>query len=196
MRSWLALGTVFGPFVIPYAVGDALEERSHRMRVVKAGHKERGNVDVLVGIDGSDEADYALHTIVDVLGPRLHSLALVRVVDHDVHLDSPKSPEMTRAAADLVHARAGLRKHQPMTEIVAGSPATALAEAAEAGAYDLLVVGHRKGALFSSIARRLLTLSAVPVLVVGRPRQPAVDAGPLEVARAPRVNEAGGVHAT
>jgi nucleotide-binding universal stress UspA family protein len=60
----------------------------------------------------------------------------------------------------------------PRIEVARGNPATVLREHAEAGGYDVVVIGS-KGAgrhLFGSAARDLASASPIPVLLVSATR--------------------------
>jgi nucleotide-binding universal stress UspA family protein len=61
-----------------------------------------GTVDALVGIDGSQAANDARRSAIDVLGDRLGRLMLATVVDHDTAARSRLAEENQRARYALV----------------------------------------------------------------------------------------------
>ena len=99
--------------------------------------EEREGVDVLVGFDGSAESLAAARTAVDVLGDRARRVTLCAVVPFDV----PEAVER-RASRELREAAHQLGPSVG-EELTHGTPAPALLGVAEAGGYDLVVVGRR-----------------------------------------------------
>lgn len=165
--SWLLLGVVFGPLVIPLAVLSACEDRAgpHEVRVGEAG---AGPVDVLVGLDGSDASEAALRAAMKLLGGRIGRLALATVLEHgatpSLRRDEERAVEMLSALASSIPRR------EAATAILRGDPAAALTKHATENGYGLLVVGRRghgaTKALLGSTATRLARSPDVPVLIV------------------------------
>jgi nucleotide-binding universal stress UspA family protein len=138
---------------------------------------------ILAGIDGSSEATHAAQQAADLARATGAQLALVYVVPRR----PPPGPETyvtndeeRREVIEHGYAAALLRDHELLcrrdglsidTETRTGPIAETLADVAEAGKYDLIVVGHRgRGAvtraLLGSVADRLVQISRHPVLVV------------------------------
>ena len=167
--SWFVLGTMLGPFAVVLAV-DALrnekrpEPRTLAMPAVPAD-AQAGSVDVLVGYDGSPEAQAALTAAVEMLGPRLGRLTLATVVPYDGGL------EAERAAVEALDDQADrLAWLAPGLEVLRGQPGPALTTLAAEGGYELVAVGTRgagRAHLFGSAASELARSSKVPVLLVG-----------------------------
>ena len=137
---------------------------------------------ILVGVDGSKESRDAARWAVELAQATGAQVTVATSVFLPAALAAPEL--MTRAkawedeekasAASLVKdiasifARSGVAIETLVTN---GSPAEKLAELAESGAVDLVVVGHRgRGSvarfLMGSVADRLVQISTKPVLVV------------------------------
>lgn len=137
---------------------------------------------VLLSYDGSECSDRAAKFVLNVLRKETPSLKL-----NVVHVDMPVPDRVTMALgeetvarlhrenADLVLQRLRTRLKRaamPFNEIVATGPiALKIAEEAEKGRYDLIVMGSHgrsaTGALFlGSVTNRVLADCKVPVLVV------------------------------
>lgn len=176
--SWLILGTVFGPLVIPLAV-----ERQARARQLAAPVPDdtwRGPVDVLVGIDGSAEAVTAANVVARLLGDRIGRFTLATVVDYDTALDGEAGPAHRAARASVDRAASALTASLPVAPeavVLTGKPAHALADRAADGRFDVLTVGSRgRGAakpLLGSVASRLARGGVTPVLIVSDPEASA-----------------------
>ena len=167
--SWFVLGTMLGPFAVVLTV-DALRHegrptpRTLAMPAAPADAKT-GSVDVLVGFDGSPEAQAALTAAIEMLGPRLGRLTLATVVPFDGGL------EAERNAVDALDGQADrLAWLAPGLEVLRGQPGPALSTRAAEGGYELVAVGTRgagRAHLFGSAASELARASKVPVLLVG-----------------------------
>jgi nucleotide-binding universal stress UspA family protein len=136
----------------------------------------------LVGVDGSDEAGAAAEKAADLAKATGASLRLAYVVPphpppgpgaYVTEWDSRDLIERTYAAAILLQLE--LRCHRDGvdidTEARVGPVAETLADMAESGGFDLVVVGHRgrgavRRALLGSVADRLVQSCPRPVLVV------------------------------
>lgn len=170
LYPWLLLGTFFGPLVIPLVIQARARAREERPSVLEEGVPGRGDVDVLVGIDGSAHSVAALHAACSLLGERMGRLTLAEVLDYDAVDSVEGRAEGRKAAQDLAAAcRAEGRDAQAI--ILRGAPAAALAEHAAEGGYGLIVVGSRgRGvtkAVLGSVATTLASKAPVPVLIAG-----------------------------
>jgi nucleotide-binding universal stress UspA family protein len=134
---------------------------------------------ILVAFDGSDEAGKALKWASDLAkGMGLAGVTVIAVA---------RSLEATPAIADAVDPSSDLPTHRTQLEqakatiggegvkaetmLRAGNPAEEILDAAEAGGFDLIVVGHRgMGAarrfLMGSVSERVVRHAKCPVLVV------------------------------
>ena len=179
--SWLVLGAVLGPLVVPLAFS-----RTRQARQLSRGTDlgmRRGPVDVLVGIDGSAESIAAATAVSVLLGDRLGRLTLATVVDYDAALGGDAG-ETHRAArlvlAQAVEAVAESVGHEVDAVVLAGKPADVLAAHATDGGYDLIAVGRRGRGVtklfLGSVATRLARGAPTSVLVVSKaapsPRDP------------------------
>lgn len=174
--GWGALGAMLGPLAVLAALGTARHEKDEHPSTIAPPAPLGGPVDVLVGIDGSVECRLALERVIALFGPRLGRLCLATVVPFE---DVP---------AHRQKAIAELRRHARLSgipgagqELLCGPPPAALVDFAQAGGYQLLVVGGRgKGlskALIGSTATSLACACPVPTLIVGAgPRAESVAA--------------------
>ncbi|MFI7210351.1 universal stress protein [Micromonospora maritima] len=143
---------------------------------------------VVVGVDGSDSAAYAIELAADEADRRDAELALVHVRSPERGAVAPEvaaeagTAERAEAAELLATAADAVRRAHPglrVTEraVVAASPETALREAS--GEASLVVVGSRGrggfvGLLLGSVSQALVQHAHCPVLVAHRP-EPADD---------------------
>jgi len=85
--TWLLLGALLGPLVIP--VGLSADRSARRpdprlqVRRLREGGSGAGPVDVLVGIDGSDRSIEALRAAVGLFSEGIGRLTLAGVIDFD-----------------------------------------------------------------------------------------------------------------
>ena len=165
---WLVVGTLLGPLAILIAV-DAVQNGERReSSVISTGGSRSGTTDILVGVDGSAEARAAFDAAVAMFGESLGRVTLLRVVPFDGGIDMDRT-----AAAETEREARRVPDLQPRIEVARGDPATVLREHAEAGGYDVLVIGT-KGAgrhLFGSAARDLASASPIPILMVSGTRR-------------------------
>lgn len=173
---WVAVGVVFGPFTVPLAsrqLRRALWVRPTTLSTARAG---RGPVDLVVGVDGSDEAIEAAVATVRRLGPALGRVTLAAVVDADTsvstlvlhHVDEgDRVIRECRRHLDEAARRLPLRTVGEV--LLSGEPAHALEAYADAEGYDFVVVGARghgaTPALLGSVASRLARGDVVPVVI-------------------------------
>ncbi|WP_174534507.1 universal stress protein [Micromonospora chalcea] len=143
---------------------------------------------VLVGVDGSDSAAYAIELAADEAERRDAELVLMHVRSPERGAVAPEvaaeasTAERAEAAGLLVEAADRVRAAHPglrVTEraVTAASPETALVEAS--GEASLMVVGSRGrggfvGLLLGSVSQALVQHAHCPVLVAHRP-EPADD---------------------
>lgn len=169
LTAWAAVGIVFGPFVLPLASAQVRRALWVRPRVFASGTSGSGHLDVLVGIDGSDDARRALLSAVERLGPSLRRLTLAMVVDADAALDMDTWGGEAWCHRTLAEHAAMVKQPDPGTVVLSGDPARALAAFAAAQRYDVIVVGPRghgvSEALLGSVASRLARGAQTPVLV-------------------------------
>jgi nucleotide-binding universal stress UspA family protein len=171
--TWLLLGALLGPLVIPVGIGSVRDERRDprvRARVMQEGEPGPGTVDVLVGVDGSAESVAALHAAIGLLADRIGRLALAGVIDYDSAI-SGRPWDTERLAVDgLTRVAASVEEPRPGTVVLVGRPSTELAKHAADEGFQLLVVGRRghgaSKALLGSTAKDLGHGADVPVLVV------------------------------
>ncbi|WP_024877335.1 universal stress protein [Saccharomonospora piscinae] len=187
---WLLIAVALGPIFVPVA----LERVERRPRLAGAGPdgipaprgQTPGGPRVLVGTDGSPEAEQALRTAVGLLGAHCGVLVLAEVVSYDA------TEADTRAALDAARPRLAttateLADEIPLRfEVLAGPPGPALRRFAEDQDMDLVVVGRRgrglSARLLGSVSADLVQHSPVPVLVV----EPAARPAPADTPRRQR----------
>jgi nucleotide-binding universal stress UspA family protein len=172
------LGALWGPLVVPIALARRRDEAALRdwSRVERAGEGGPGSVRVLVGIDGSPDAEASALAAKQLLGPQLGRLTLAAVIDYDEARETNRNP----VSNDEVHeALEGAVKalecdFEPETVVITGPPATALLEYACDNDYDVIVVGSRGTGLSRAFAghvtTQLIRQHTLPVLVAGMPR--------------------------
>src|SRR3954451_10635373 len=69
--AWGVLGAVFGPLVIPLAVAALRQRPPGYPQTVEAGSAGGGDIDVLVGLDGSSESHAAVGAAAQMMRGRL-----------------------------------------------------------------------------------------------------------------------------
>lgn len=171
---WLAL-SFYGPLLALLAVSARDAERRATPEVVDPGRPGAGRLEVVAGIDGSDESTAAARVAAELFGARLHRLTLATVVDYDIEATPGEPARHEEARAGLERAAAELAAVlpagvEPRRIVLTGNPTEALADLAATEGTDLVVVGARgRGAtrhLVGRVATHLPARSAVPVLVV------------------------------
>ena len=161
--AWLILGMLLGPLAIFLALYSVEHDERDVVEVVAPplGHPQ-GQIDVLVGFDGSAGSRAAMSLADHLFGDRVDRLTLVNVVPFDTgHIDDR---EARSKLLDEVQVPRGVG-----LEVVHGRPATAMQQLALRDRYDILVIGtsaddrvHALGDVAVDLARD----SAVPVLLV------------------------------
>lgn len=164
VAAWLAIGLVLSIVMERRRHDEQLRPRTLAGRVpVTAG---TGPIDVLVGYDGSSEADGAPQAVVDLLGDRLGRLTVATVIPFGgLEEQEQDATELLRRLARRLPGR------MTELEVVHGHPSVALRQCATEGGYKLIAVGTRGAGLSKAIrgsaASELPRESEVPVLFVG-----------------------------
>lgn len=171
--TWLLLGAVFGPLVVPIGMTAVRAERRDpraQARFVEVGEQGSGTVNVLVGIDGSVQSAAALRAALELFADRIGRLTLAGVIDYDSAISGRPWDTERLAVVELNRIAASVEVPRPATVVLVGNPAAALAKHAAGDGYELLVVGRRghgaSKALLGSTAMKLGHGADVPVLVV------------------------------
>lgn len=167
--TWLVVGVALGPLAVPLAMSATRRTPPTLFRAVSEGMAGPGEVDVLVGLDGSDESRAALTSAVDLFGTRIGRLTLAAVVDRDTAETPGLWEDEARAAACLEEMSGIVTTPPPGTVLLEGSAAQALMGYASSEGYEVVAVGHRgRGAsvaVLGSVATRLAKDPSVPVLI-------------------------------
>lgn len=182
--GWVLLAVVLGPFFLPIAA----ERVEHGLRRAApgpvwaprsrtaTGPPAADGLRVLVGIDGSAEAEEALDLALRLLGPRCSALLVVEVVPYDVSDDDWRG-WMRAASARLAVAAAHARPVAVSCDVLAGPPAGTLRRVALEQDVDVVVVGRRGTGLtkrlLGSVCADLTRQCPVPLLVPGAPPETA-----------------------
>lgn len=125
---------------------------------------------VLVGLDGSEQSDRALATVLRLFGTQCGLLVLAEVVPFDA-TEGVTTAAVDDASRRLTDIANGLTFGGDMhTEVLTGPPGPALARLAEQQDMDVLVAGRRgtgkSAGLLGSVSTYLVAQSPVPVLVI------------------------------
>jgi nucleotide-binding universal stress UspA family protein len=136
---------------------------------------------ILVGVDGSKESREAVRVAAELARATESLLVIASAVPPVVPVDAPElvakeqeweEKEREQAEELVKEVASSIGKGIKVETLVAsGSPAIALADLAQSGEVELVVVGHRgrnavARALLGSVADRLVQISPKPVLVV------------------------------
>jgi nucleotide-binding universal stress UspA family protein len=180
--SWLLLGAVLGPLILPIAMERARRSPRWLERRVEPTVDEatRGRQTperqpcVLIGVDGSPESEEAVRVAVRLVSPVARRVLLATVVSPDA-VDGGRDDQLA-SARDLLSRH---RDEVPggtvpvETQIMTGQPAVALLELADAEDVDLIVVGRRgrglSRAVLGSAASKLSASARCPVLLAPPP---------------------------
>ena len=174
--TWLLLGAVLGPLILPIAVERARKSSQRLERRVGPAADEAtpGRAPcVLIGVDGSPESEEAVRVAVRLVAVA-GRVVLATVVSADA-VDGGRDDQLASARDLLSRHREDVSGGRVAveTQIVAGQPAAALMEVADAEAVDLIVVGRRGRGLsrrvLGSAAATLTTDARCPVLLAGPP---------------------------
>lgn len=170
--TWLLVGAGMGPLAVPLAIRSARGELQARseVRELTSGQPGAGDVDVLVGIDGSSRSIEALRAVEELLGERIGRMTLATVLTHEEAEDQRAGGRREAIEAELARAARLVPSPRPATVVLAGKPSAALVEHALDHGYRLLVVGRRGGGaskrVLGSTAASLSEDQRVPVLIV------------------------------
>lgn len=169
---WLlaVIGVPYGPLLTLIwfqAISGQPTERSSVQSSTKRGGS--GWLDVLVGLDGSQESILSAQTMLDKLGPSLGRIQVASVLDHELfnYRDAFETDERRITYLQSAAKQLGL----PNAEIalLSGQPDKALRDQAEADKFDLVLVAHRRPSparlLQASTTKRLAGRSETPVLI-------------------------------
>jgi nucleotide-binding universal stress UspA family protein len=203
---WVKLPLVaalIGPFALPLIIVARQREAEARPRWLAGAGRGPGELEVLVGYDGTDGSMTALDEAVRLLGPQVRRLTLATVLDydtaapHDAYLHTEPWAEETAAEAGLAEAARAVvaaTSVAPATVVLAGRPADALERHAIDHHCDVVVLGPRRhGAAHTALgscAAQLARRSRVPILLVpaavGAPAGAVVHgAGSLQLSETP-----------
>ena len=177
---WTLIAVVLGPLFVPIA----MERVQRRPSVATYGQKgapprrsdAAPGLRVLVGYDGSAEAERGLATALRLFGPHCGLLVLAEVVHFETAENASRADldASSERLADLVGGAeiAGVVH----TEVLAGAPGPTLRAFAEQQDMDLVVVGRRghglSTRLLGSVSADIIQHSRVPVLVI-EPDEPS-----------------------
>ena len=168
--TWLVVGAVFGPFVIPVALGRMRDAR----RLPALPNREsvrRGPVDVLVGLDGSPESLRKAEVVANLIADRIGRLTLAAVVDYDTALGGAAAAAHRGAEHELSDAATRVRKlgYEIATVLLAGRRAQALGAHRQMAASTFRGRKSRARRIETGDGQRTSTCSRqapVPVLIV------------------------------
>jgi nucleotide-binding universal stress UspA family protein len=166
--QWFFLGAVLGPLALPLAWSSIRQEGGTPARTLAEGVSSSGSFDVLVGIDGSAQAENALRLATQLVGANVGRLMLASVVTFDETSGQTRRDE--ERATDLLEAAASsVENLDPGRVLLSGQPAEALIRYASEQGYDLIAIGRRgrgaSKALLGSTAARAAD-GPIPTLVV------------------------------
>ena len=119
--TWLVVGVVLGPLVVPIAIAAAHERRPVLFRRLTEGVPGTGGTDVLAGIDGSDAACEAVRVALSIVGSA-GRCTLAAVLDRDITSALAEREERRRMQAALEEASASLTGRRPDTVLLEGRP--------------------------------------------------------------------------
>lgn len=166
---WMVLGVILGPFAIPLAVERVRFHEGERSTSEHKPTPPHVGFDILVGLDGSNEARRALDSAVALFGWYLTSLTIATVLDFDSELSPAAEERRTKAQEMLDEVAEGIDFDPIETELLFGKPDRALSDFARTRGMEMIVVGARgHGAserLFGSVTERLVGGSEIPVFV-------------------------------
>ncbi|HEX5095188.1 MAG TPA: universal stress protein [Acidimicrobiia bacterium] len=174
--TWVMLGLLMGPLVLALVI-PAVHRESHlapETRSLHHGGGGPGAVSVLIGTDGSPDAEIAAATVSRLFGPQLGRVTVATVVDFDAaDLAGAKATVTTRASELLEDTAALLEPVDADRVVLTGRPSDALLAYAIEHDVDLIVVGQRGAgltpAVVGSTADQLVRQRRVPVLLTGVP---------------------------
>ncbi len=136
--------------------------------------------DILVAVDGSNQAERALAESVDIAQTQSARLTILTSVPHPAPtvvfagtVAAPLADQLESEFAEILRrAAATVPEDVELSTILTATPASqALSEQVASGYFDLLVMGSRgRGAiramLLGSVSHHLVNVSPIPVLVI------------------------------
>jgi nucleotide-binding universal stress UspA family protein len=169
--GWGVIGGVLGPIGVLLALLSQRPQPPDRWG--QPGRAAPGQVDVLVGTDGSAPSTAAASAALGLLGARIGRVTLATVAPFDANTeDEARAEQALAAAGDALADRLARASVVPGTVVLHGRPADALVDRARDGGYDVIVVGsHGRGAsaaLLGRVTSALVERAPDPLLVVGR----------------------------
>ena len=134
------------------------------------GHRNTdGWIDVLVGLDGTDDAVESTRHVIATLASATRRVRLAAVLDHEVSGSAEVFEADDRRIAYLETAARSLGMPDAEIAVLSGQPDKALADHATEHNFDMLVVAHRRDTLLSGIrgstVGRLARNAALPILI-------------------------------
>lgn len=164
--GWFVLGTLMGPMAVILAVAVRRHPEDRPSRELAAPGAASGEIDVLVGTDGSPESFAAFDSAATLLGSRLGRVTFATVLPYEAGRDDER--RATRLLETAVE-RSGCE--DAGTELLHGRPSEVLVGVAARDGYELVVVGKRGAGLakrlLGSTAAELARDAKVPVLIPG-----------------------------
>jgi nucleotide-binding universal stress UspA family protein len=185
-KIWM-VDACFGPLSVPVAIARR-RQAPLAPTLLSGGIVAAGDLDVLVGIDGSAPSLAAATTAAELFGARIHRMTLATVLDLDTGIASAESTlspaplDEERAARAALETAAGAISQMgalPDTMLLTGQPAWALEAYAVDHGYDVLVTGCRGHGLaktvLGSCASQLARCTRVPVVIVPERRHDELE---------------------
>ena len=164
LRSNGAVGLVFGPLYIPFAMRLRRDERAVKPVLVSEGHSGSGPVDVLIGLQGSPAGAASALPVLQILGDRVGRVTLARVLDFEAIQDDD---DLAAAEAELSCASLFLVEYDPSLLLLPGHPLEAPREYAATAGFDaVIVVGDPCGAGLPKRRRRANPGDREPLVLV------------------------------
>ena len=177
--TFLGLGIAYGPLVVVFLFEES--RRSSTMTLLQAGGpvNAEGWVDVLVGVDETEESRESVKSVVQMLGPSIRRLRLASVVDFEVANKPGRFTSDEDAVASLKVAAKELGYEAAEIVLLSGRADEALVDHALEQQMDLVVVAHRRhyasAALLGSTVARLARDAEMPVPIGPPPAKPIVE---------------------
>lgn len=168
---WLfaAIGVAYGPLLLFVWLRGASGQPTQSLLHASGATPETGWIDVLVGLDGSNDSIVSAGRVLKTLGPAVRRVRLTSAIDHEMFNAPDAFTIDDERLVYLEHAAAALGTRDAELSLVSGQPASALMEHVDANEFDLLIVAnhgsHVASALRGSTVARLARSSSVPVLI-------------------------------
>ena len=182
---WALATFILGPVAWLLAVVARQRATATPGTVLHPGARWRGPMNVVVGVDGSQESAEALDGALDMFASNIAQMTLAYVINFEAADPMSLKPDKGLAHQTLlalgkrVEARLGA---MPTTIVLAGAPADALVTYAVGIAADVIVVGaHGRGDsdwMLGSVAAHLVKQDTVRAMVLGRTAGQSNDEAP------------------